>query len=412
MISHKHSLGFLFAAIVTCLCLASAEADPRNGEQVIVPGAVVMPDGSLATDTAVVLQGGEIVRVESADAYEGVDDETVMRRPGAVLSPGLIDVLSTLGVTGQNVERTDPIDPSLRVVEAFDEYDRRFAAVLRGGVTAAVLVPGNNNVVGGSAAVIRTSSPDGRPRVIREDGPLIFSLGPPTFRSGHAPTSRAGALAMAREALTAARDGRGDERLQAVLAGDLDFLVFAHRGEDVTAAYRLFDSYGLGAVVVHSHDLLEVAEDVLDATMPVVVGPYDAGSPVEEMAAPAAVQNAGGEIVIAGRTPQRSADALRLSAGLAVRYGMDSDAARQAITVNAADVAGVGDRIGRIQDGYDADLVLFSADPLRMDARVLEVYVEGMRVYRDEHIAQYLARNNGAFSADVEEGDTGGGDDE
>ena len=80
--------------------------------------------------------------------------------------------------------------------------------------------------------------------------------------------------------------------------------------------------------------------------------------------------------------PEHAADALRITAALAVRYGMDPAKARRAITGLPAIVTGVPKRIGSIKEGMDADLVVFSDDPLQLDARVLEVYIDGVRVYR------------------------------
>ena len=98
-------------------------------------------------------------------------------------------------------------------------------------------------------------------------------------------------------------------------------------------------------------------------------------------------------VVFAGGSPGQGYDSLRLSAALAVRYGMDPADARLAITSRAAELAGVGDRVGSLRPGYDADLVVFSDDPLRLDARILEVYVSGVRVFRESAMPLQNERN-------------------
>jgi imidazolonepropionase-like amidohydrolase len=95
----------------------------------------------------------------------------------------------------------------------------------------------------------------------------------------------------------------------------------------------------------------------------------------------AALANAGIDVAFRGGFPESASEALRLTASLAVRHGMDPGAARRAMTSAPAAVAGVADRIGAIAPSKDADIVVFSDDPLRMDAKVLEVYVQGVRVY-------------------------------
>jgi hypothetical protein len=397
--------------------LSGAIADSRQPDTVIIPGAVLLPTGELAEGKAVVIRDGRIHAVDDAAAHDDRGD--AIRRPGTVLSPGLIDPYSVLGASGSNIERVHPIDPDLAVIDAIDLSDPAWGRALAEGITAAMIVPGANNVVGGMTAVMRTGNDRRLPEPLREHALMMFSFGSPALQSGRAPTSRSGAITMLRGAMTQARDGRGHERLAAVLDSSIDAIVRADAGEDVSAAIRFFETYGLGPAIVHSSDLLEVGDDVIEALVPMIVGPYSVGTPEHVLIAPGRLSRPGGlggpgpgvELAFAGHTPVRDAASLRLSAALAVRAGLDPAAARRALTINPARILGVDDRIGAIDSGRDADMVLFTHDPLRPDARVLEVYLGGELVYVAADLHEEIARLDLDDDGDAEIGGSDDGSD-
>jgi len=386
----------IFTLFVALGCMSAqspavaASTSVNANDHVLIPGAVVMPDGTIVDGKAVVVRDGRVVRLVDSTDYD--DDDTVLRRPGTVLSPGLIDAYSALGVFGSNVERVQSIDSQLSVVDAIDLWDGAWAEALASGVTAVLLVPGANNLVGGSAALLRTGNASHPPEVLVDHVGILFSFGTPALNPRRAPTSRGGAIAKLRNAMTEARGGGETDRLRSVLDKSMPAIVRADAGEDVSAAIRFFESYGIGPVIVHRDELLEVEEDLVEATVPVIAGPYAMNSPRHVLVAPGRLAAQGIEIAFAGNTPLRDGVSLRLGAALVVRAGMDPAAARRALTVNAARIFGVEERIGSIAPGRDADLVLFTADPLRPDARVLEVYRRGVLVHAAPDLQDEILR--------------------
>lgn len=403
-------------AMCAALCNDSALAADA-GRTVIIPDAIVAPDGNLTLGRAIVIEDGRIIAVESADDFANADpgDVTVVRRPGTIISPGLIDLGSGLGVYGDRTSRFDPVDPAISVVDGFDPADPSLAAALQHGITAALIVPSANNLVAGSAAVIRTAAPDGstgdEAMVLRAEGPLVVSLGAPVLALDRAPTSRAGALSMLRNTFDAARANRAHPRINEARRGERDLLVIAERAEDVTAAYRFFETYGLVPIIMHRGNLFDVVDDIVEAGAPVIAGPYSFASSTEELLEAGRLTEAGTAVGFAGGLPAADRDALRTTAALAVRYGMDAAAARRGLTATAAAIAGVDDAIGSIAPGLSADLVVFSADPLQLHARVLEVYVAGHRAWVAPAVSSGVWADAHDLETDTEAPDTGEPDD-
>jgi imidazolonepropionase-like amidohydrolase len=372
---------FRSAAMGMLLLSGAAHAQDRT----ILMGSVVRPDGSIAPNMAVVISSGKIDRVVAADQAGATPKDTVVRfdgYPGAVISPGLIDLRSAAGAFGNMTERMRPVDPNLTALEGVNRGDPFFERALRAGITSVMVTPSETNIVGGEAATIRTLAMDsGGAEVLRPDGPMTFTLGTSVLNPNSGPTSRAGALELLRDALADAKRGKGSDRLAKVVGKKTDALVVCEAAEDVDAAARTFGEYGVKPNLVLGDDALEAADDLAGSGIAVVVGPLTFNASQKALFGPAKLAKGGLEVAFAGRTPYVEPAGLRVTAALAVRYGMEAASARLGMTKNAATVAGVADRVGTLEPGKDADIAVFSGDPLRLDAKVLEVYVKGVRAY-------------------------------
>lgn len=377
----RRSWGGFFAA--TALSCASALAQPTAGEipealrpGVIVAAAYVAPDGTIRPDVALVIADGKIREVAAADRYKDA--------PGAyhvdgLLSPGLIDVRSSLGAYGRARESAHSIDPGVSAISSVDPEHRDFSHALRAGITTVAISPDPRNVVCGAAAVVKTHEALGAFAVLRDDGPFCLALGPSVWEADREPTSRMGSLAMLRQVLKDAASNQGHRRTQEFAGGKLDAIVTCGEPADVSAALRTLDTR-LRFAIAYQGGEHSLVEELGEAKKPVILGPFDIQTPQHWLSLPAALASAGVPIVLAGGTPAAGGEGLRISAFLAVRYGLDAAAARRAITLLPAEVAGVSNSVGAIQPGADADLVVFSGDPLKLDSRILEVYVNGVRV--------------------------------
>ncbi len=375
-------------ALTTLVCFGVARVgasplDDRPNEDAVRPAAIVVgryvaPDGTLRPATSIVLSKGKIEKLTPSSEIEG--DDAVVAYPDAVACPGLIDARSTIGAGTNLGEGAYAIDSKAGAIDLLNRGHRDFSSALRAGITTVVLVPPDSNLVGGAAAVVKTATPedDG---VLRSDGPLMFSLSSRVRQYDRAPTSMMGSLAMLRGALEAARASHGDSRLKAFASGSLDGMVVCDNPIDVSAALRTFAAFDGRIAIVQTGETQEVVEEIAASKRAVVVGPFDFNMSPRTLTSAGALSAAGITVAFAGDMPRHNALALRVTGALAVRYGMEPAAARRAMTIAAADVAGVGNRVGAIAAKRDADLVIFSDDPLRLDAKVLAVYVDGVRVY-------------------------------
>lgn len=366
------------AALVCCgLPLSASRAQSPSA---IVAGRYVAPDGTLVSAGAIVLSEGRISGIKPAD--EVGEATGVVRYPKAVVMPGLIDLASTLGSDGQTVTSKKAVDPDICAFDAVDWGHRDFAIARSAGITTVLIAPLPVNLVAGRAVVARTADSDSR--VLRREGPMVLSLGPAVWRYDREPTSRSGSVAMLRSVFEAARQGEGPPRMQALVKGGLDSMVYCADAMDVDAALRVMADVAGPNVLVYTGADLDVADELAGRGTIVVVGPYTFDTRPRVLALAGALSKRGIPVALAGGVPTMGRDSLRVTAALAVRYGMDPAAARRAISSVAAQAAGVAGRVGSIAPGRDADLVIFSDDPLRLDARVLAVYEGGVRVYADQ----------------------------
>lgn len=371
--------------VAILVCLGLCVLAPRaNAEETLLAGRVLMPDGSLQQNCVVAMEDGVVQRVGKASE---LDAKKVQRHAGdVVISPGLIDLFAAPGSFGQTVEDTEAIEPEASPLDVLDPTHHDFRIALESGITAVMASPAATNLVSGNCVTVRTHT-SSQLDVLRNDGPLLLAFGEGVWRSDRIPTSRAGAVHALRQLIDRARHEAAPARINAAVAGKLDAWFVCTEKQDVLTVRQLlgdsFSQFGL----VHSQDALQLVDILKAGHQPVVVGPYTMSTSKRELLGAAALADAGVEVALRGGfpAPNKNVRALQLTAALAVRYGMDADAARRAITIAPAKVAGVDKRIGSIAEGKDADLVIFSQDPLRMDARVLEVYVRGQRVYSARH---------------------------
>lgn len=375
--------GALIIAAAALLPSALSAAD----RLVLIADHAVLPDGSLAGPTAVIVERGLISRVLPAAAAEGDPGPVLRFRAGSVISPGLIDVASGLGMRSGSAERDAAVQADAVAAEAFDGWSPELGEALHRGVTAAVVIPDLMNVVAGRSSVIRTGGgPGGAGTVLEPLGPTAASVGARTLTADRKPTARSGSVTLFREW---ARSDAAQTPLPPMVAAD--------DAADAASVLQITSRWDRPPTLVLGSEGMQTAALINEGyeVGAVVLGPFGPGTPPREARGAAALAEAGVPIIFTGSLGAQPAVSLRMTAALAVREGLDPSAARRAMTVEPARASGVAERIGSLTPGLLADLVIFSSDPLRPDARVEAVVVGGELVHAAENAATPIVKERG-----------------
>ena len=377
----------------------------RNAKLFTMEGAGYIEGGDVLID------GEKIRAVGTALSAPGAK---VIDARGAYVTPGLVDAHSHIGMwedgqrdeTGDGNEATDPVTPQLRAVDAVNPVDRCFAEACRAGVITVATGPGSANVLGGQFLAMKTFGASLREMLLREPLAMKAAFGenPKSVygASGKRPCTRMGTAAVLREAFYEAREymqkrqsadedkrpafSLKNEALSRVLRREIPLKMHAHRADDILTAIRLADEFGLRASVEHCTEGYLIAEELRASGVGVVLGPLltERGKPELRnlsMAAPAILHRAGVKFALMtdhGVIPEQY---LAVQAGLCVREGLPEMEALRAITINAAELIGLADRVGSLAPGKDADLALFDAHPLEARTHACLVVVNGRIAY-------------------------------
>jgi imidazolonepropionase-like amidohydrolase len=382
----------------------------------IVGGYVVPVDGDPIDGGTVLIEDDKIVAVGTEADIDIPEDAELVDAAGSWVLPGFVDAHVHLGVHEEGVgwsgndtnELTDPNGARLRAIDGVDPYDVGFDDALSGGVTSVVIKPGSGNPIGGRTVAVKTWGRTAFDLVFAEDVSVKSALGENPKRiygeRKQTPATRLGVAAVIREAFTKARNyaAKRDhalaegkpfdvdltlETLAKVLDGQLYWDQHTHRADDIVTAIRLSQEFGYKLVVNHGTEGHLIADVLAEHDVPVILGPlFTTRSKVElrnrSLRAAGILARAGVRLAITTDHPVVPIHFLVYQAALAVKDGLEPDVALRALTVNPAAMLGLDDRVGALKPGLDADVVIWSGDPLDVMNRALRVFVRGREVFQ------------------------------
>ncbi|MDE6365597.1 MAG: amidohydrolase [Lachnospiraceae bacterium] len=330
-----------------------------------------------------------------------------------LVMPGLIEAHCHMGITEEKKgqegddcnETVHPVTPMLRAIDAINTMDAAFADAVRAGITSANIGPGSANVVGGQFAVVKTSGRRIDDLILKFPSAMKIAFGenPKMNYAGMntSPVTRMAIAGLLREELAGARDylekrdqGSADVNLhyeawRPVFAKEIPLKAHVHRVDDIFTAIRIAREFDLNMTLDHCSEGHLIAEEILESGYPAVVGPDLTTRnkiEVQNVAFKTAgiLANAGVTVSITTDHPVSLIQSLPICVGLSVKHGLALEDGFKALTINAAKICGVADRIGSIEPGKDADLAVYDGNPMEIFTHTMMTIIDGEIVFRNE----------------------------
>lgn len=394
------------ARCFTLLLLLAVAAGAVQAQVAVKGRKVYTMSGAPLTDGVVLVRDGRIEAVGTGLAipagYETFEAE--------VVTPGLVDAHTVVGLSGylnqahdqEQTEGSAPMQPQLRAVDAYNPQDRLVDWVRSFGTTTIHTGHGPGKLISGQTMIVKTAGRTVDEAMVRPFAAVAATLGTGARETGGSPGTRSKAVAMLRSRLLEAQayqrkldnPGKGEppardlekEALVSVLNGEAPLLVTVHRAGDILTALRVAEEFKIRLWLDGVAEAYLVLDRIRESGFPVIVHPPMQRAIGEtenlSMETPVRLAQAGIQFALQtgfeGYVPKTRV--LLFEAAAAARYGLAPEAALRAATLGAAEILGVSDRVGSLEPGKDADLVLFDGDPLEYTAHVVGVFVNGRKV--------------------------------
>lgn len=412
-----------FAAALLLAATTTAHA------QVAIKAATIytMRDaqGGIVQNGTIVITDGKIAAIGPSASITIPAGHRVLE--AAVATPGLIDAHATVGLTGifntphdsDQLDRSAPIQPELRVIDAYNPQEPLITWVRSFGVTTIHTGHAPGELISGQTAIFKTRGLTVNDALVRSPAAVVATLGPESFRDGGNPGTRGKAIAMLREELvkaqeyaakrakdkaapqstTPAPDTTDDDKdkksgarnlrldmLADVLDKKLPLLITAHRAQDIAGALRLQEEFGFSLILDGAAEAYTLINEIKAAGVPVIIHPtmQRAVGETENLSMETAAKLRAAGIPVAIQSGFESyvpkSRVVLLEAGIAAANGLGLVGALATITIDAAKITGISDRVGSIDLGKDGDIALYTADPFEYTTRCIGVIIEGQVV--------------------------------
>ncbi len=432
---------FSLAGVAGVLAQAPmVDITPGPGVIAITGGKLLTVTHGVIENGVVLIEGGKIAAVGTAASVKVPKGATIVDAKGMTVYPGLIDSETRLGLseigsdrsTNDTVEPSDEILPQMHVYDAFHSESEHIPITRFNGITNAIVAPADTDTIPGQDSFIQLAGRDRDAMLMVKDVALAMNFGQAPKRGGRGeaagpaggryPSTRMGEISQMRQALLDAQEymarrarpaaaggeegaapaagaggGRGgaggaggsafslrNEALIPYLKGEKPVVLGAYDGHDVETAMAFAQEFHLKVILSHVTRAQDVLDKIASYHVPVIVGPiYDLPEANERYDAvysvPGELQKRGVKVILASYNVSNSRN-LPYSAGFAVAYGMPYDEAMKAITLNPAEVFGLGDRLGSLDTGKIANVVVANGDPLDVRTIVKQVYINGVAI--------------------------------
>jgi imidazolonepropionase-like amidohydrolase len=428
----KHIIISVVFIVIICVCSFSSPPKTDNDGIIAIRGGILMTitNGDI-TNGMLLIEGGRITaigkNINIPEKAQIIDAENYTILPGFIDSFTNLGAVETEGIeeTREYDEATSPITPHMRIIDGINSESGLFDAAIKTGVTTILCAPGEGNLLSGQSALIQLVGDSVDEMVLKFPVGIHGSLGePPKLRYGKKnvnPSTRMGEAALLRQTLIDAQDyaekivsykkklkdyeqkekeGKAEpdkkpvppptnfklQSLIPVIKGELPLILRANRYDDILTALRIADEFKLQLILNQGADAYKAAKKLADRNIPVILGqmpPYR--STQETMSAlyenAALLHKAGVKITFQTGSAHNIGSLLQ-QASLSVSHGLPYEVALKALTINPAEIFGIEDRLGSLEKGKRADIVIFDGDPLNSLSHIKMVITEGRIVFK------------------------------
>lgn len=413
-------------SVVGILLLHFVQPNLAQQNPLVLQGArlYTIRGGTIENGT-IVLHNGKIAAVGKTGEVAIPEDANIQDVSGKVIMPGLVDTHSHVGIyplpavpaNADGNERSGPLQSALRAIDAIWPADPRIRFAQAGGITTVNIMPGSGNAMGGQTAYVKLRGKTIEEMLIHKEGiqgGMKMANGENPKRSygsrDQTPKTRMAIAALQRKLFLRAQEyqakwdryNRASKKERAkmepptrdlelepvveVLEGKRTVHFHTHRADDIMTILRLQKEFGFDLVLQHVSEGYKVADEIAKTGVPVSIITIDSPGGKHEAADfdlrnGAILEKAG--VLIAFHTDDFITDSrlfLR-AAALMVREGVSEKTALEALTINPAKMIHLDDRIGSLEVGKDADLVVLSGHPFSVRTHVLQTYIEGQLVF-------------------------------
>jgi imidazolonepropionase-like amidohydrolase len=359
--------------------------------------------GSFQPDTTILWQDGVILEV--GQHLEVPSDAEIIDGKGCFVTPGLIDTFTQLGLRESGVrwegddshEVADSNQVLLSVIDGIYPFDQGFEEARANGVTTVHVAPGPENVISGQTAIIKTKGNVIDDMVVQARYGLAVSFGeiPKRLRreAFQSPLTRMGVAALLREQLRNIQFSKDrneeDERnalLHKVLQKEAPLFVRAHRADDIMTALRFKEEFSIELVLVHATEANQIVDKIAESKVPVFAGPFFQDRSRYELkrldpSTSMHLHQAGVPFSLITDHPTSAIRNIGLEVVLAIREGMEKSDAIHSLTLGAAKLLGIDSKLGSIETGKEADIVVWDDEPFELLTRVNRTFIHGEEVF-------------------------------
>lgn len=361
----------------------------------------------------ILIENNIIKKVSESISENENTDTSVINAAGNWVLPGLIDSHCHIGISEEKTgyegddcnETTKPVTPYLKAIDAINPMDAAFHSAIKAGITSVMVGPGSSNVVGGQFTFIKTNGRKVDDMVVLDPAAMKVAFGEnPKNNYGNQdsmPSTRMSIGYMLRKELFDAKqyfdrkqagdeDFKEDMKLECwlpVLKKQIPLKAHVHRADDILTAIRIAKLYDLDMTLDHCSEGHFILDEIKESGFPAIVGPDLASRNKTELQymdikTAGLLHNAGIKIAIMTDHPVSLIQYLPICAGLAAKEGLGIEEGLKAITINAAEICNVSSRVGSIEAGKDADIAIFSGNPMETFTNCLYTIINGRVVYK------------------------------